>query len=158
MEVFELPPRRKIESIARQVYDLLTARNRKPPSETPAARLARVRQADEAYYAAAREASRILLGPAAARIGNKRLLIVGEGMLRYLPFGAWREPGANTPLMVKHEMVTAPSASVVGVLRQGTTGRKPATKPLAVFADPVFQSDDARVAPLHNIAVRSDFE
>ena len=70
----------------------------------------------------------MLLGPAAAHIGNKRLLIVGEGVLQYLPFGALPEPGTDTPLMVSHEIVTAPSASVVAVLRQETASRKPAAK------------------------------
>lgn len=155
MEIFELPPRGDIEPAARRVYDLLTARNQKPAKETPAARLARVREADEAYFAAAREASRMLLGPAAAHIGNKRLLIVGEGVLQYLPFGALPEPGTGTPLMVGHEIVTAPSASVLAVLRQETAGRKPAGKALAVLADPVFHADDARIAPSGQTAVRS---
>ena len=74
----------------------------------------------------------MLLGPAASRIGNKRLLIVAEGVLQYLPFGALPEPARqpkSTPLMVSHEIVTAPSASVVAVLRQETARRKPARKP-----------------------------
>jgi CHAT domain-containing protein/Tfp pilus assembly protein PilF len=155
MESFELPPRSDIESAARRVYELLTARNQRPGMETPAARLARVRQSDSAYFAAARAASRMLVGPAVARFGNKRLLIVGEGVLQYLPFGALPEPGTDTPLMVSHEIVTAPSASVVAVLRQETARRKPASKLLAVLADPVFHTDDARIGALGQTAVRS---
>ena len=155
MESFELPPRSDIESAARRVYELLTARNQRPVPETPAARLARVRQSDSAYFAAARAASRMLLGPAVAHIGNKRLLIVGEGALKYLPFGALPEPGTDTPLMVSHEIVTAPSPSVVAVLRQETARRKPASKLLAVLADPVFHADDARIGTPGKTAVRS---
>jgi CHAT domain-containing protein/Tfp pilus assembly protein PilF len=145
MEAFELPPGSDIESAARRAYDLLTARNRKPPGETPAARSARVRQADEAYRDAARAVSRMLLDPVAARIGNKRLLIVAEGVLQYLPFGALPEPGAESPLMAAHEIVTAPSASVIAVLRQEAARHQPAPKLLAVLADPVFHGDDARI-------------
>ena len=154
MEGFELPPRSDIESAARRVYELLTARNQRPAMETPAGKLARVRQADSAYLAAARAASRMLLAPAAAHIGNKRLLIVGEGVLQYLPFGALPEPGTDAPLMVSHEIVTAPSASVVAVLRQETARRKPASKLLAVLADPVFHADDARIGTPDKTAVR----
>jgi CHAT domain-containing protein len=137
---------------------LLTARNQKP-GETPEARYARLRQAeDEGYLAAAKKASQMLLGPAAARIGNKRLLIVREGVLQYLPFGALPEPGTNTPLIVNHEIVTAPSASVVAVLRQETAGRKPAEKALAVLADPVFTANDARIALPDKTAARSRSE
>jgi CHAT domain-containing protein len=152
-EVFELPPRNEIESSARKAYELLTARNQNPAKESPAARTARVVQADAAYFAAAAKASAMLLGPAASRIANKRLLIVGEGMLQYLPFGALPEPAADvagavkpSPLILSHEIVTAPSASVMAVLRQETAGRKPAQNSVAVLADPVFSADDARIA------------
>jgi CHAT domain-containing protein/tetratricopeptide (TPR) repeat protein len=146
MQAFELPPASDIEAAARRTYDLLTARNQRRERETPAARLARVRQADAAYLAAARQLGRMLLDPAAAYLEPKRLLIVAEGILRYLPFGALAEPGTDVPLMVNHEITTAPSASVVALLRQETAGRKPAPKLLAVFADPVFHADDPRIA------------
>jgi hypothetical protein len=37
----------------------------------------------------------VLLDPVVARIDNKRLLIVTEGALHYLPFGALPEPGGD---------------------------------------------------------------
>jgi CHAT domain-containing protein len=142
---YELPPRAEIESAARDVYKLFTARNEKPPGETPAARACRVRNADQAYFAAAAKASRILLGLVASQIGHKRVLIIGEGVLQYLPFAALPEPGPGTPLTVNHEIVTSPSASVIAVTRQETIGRRPAEKSIAILADPVFSADDARV-------------
>lgn len=155
VRVFELPPRAEIESAAKHVYELLTARNQRLPKETPAARAARVRQADADFFAAAAQASRMLVGPAAAQIQNKRLLIVGEGVLQYLPFAALPEPSEspNTePLAVNHEIVMAPSASVLAILRQETGGRKPAEKAVAVLADPVFSADDARISPPKKIS------
>jgi len=156
MDIYELPARSEIESAARRVYELLTARNKKMTNETAAARLARVRAADGEYFAAARRASEMLLGPAAARIADKRLLIVGESVLKYLPFGALPDPGSDVPMIAKHEIVTAPSASVVAVLRQETAGRKPAAKTLMVLADPVFNAEDARLAPVTKAARRSE--
>ena len=144
---FELPRRGEIEPAAKQVYKLLTARNQKPPEESLSPRVARMRQADGAYFAAAATLSSTLLGPVASQIENKRLLIVAEGMLQYLPFAALPEPGAGnrSPLIMNHEIVTAPSASVMTVLRRQTANRKPAQKAVAILADPVFSSDDPRV-------------
>jgi CHAT domain-containing protein/Tfp pilus assembly protein PilF len=144
MDIFELPARAEVESAAKWVYELLTARNRKPAN-------GRVSQADEALAEAARKAGDMLLGSAAERIANKRLLIVADGALQYLPFPVLTEPGAGergkpVPLIVKHEVVVAPSASVVAVLREAIAGRSPAPKTAFIVADPVFSTDDARVA------------
>jgi CHAT domain-containing protein len=83
------------------------------------------------------------------------VLIVGEGILQYLPFGALPDPASTAPMMVTHEVVTAPSASVVAVLRDEGAGRKPAEKAVAIFADPVFSAKDARVTAARTSAVLS---
>jgi hypothetical protein len=63
----------------------------------------------------------VLLKVRLSHIGNKRLLIVGEGVLCIRRFALpEREPA---PLMVRHEIVTRPPASVLAVLRwQETAG------------------------------------
>ncbi|WP_237269970.1 CHAT domain-containing tetratricopeptide repeat protein [Synechocystis sp. CACIAM 05] len=87
--------------------------------------------------------------PDPAMIAGKRLLIVPDGVLQYLPFGALvtdNPPGQPpTYLTDRHELVTMPSASTLGILRQNTAQRKPAPNLLAVFADPVFTSNDERL-------------
>lgn len=95
----------------------------------------------------------MLLGPARAQLKNKRLLIVADGILEYLPFGALpsidgvrRAPLKHwTPLLANHEIVSLPSASTISVLRREIAGRRPAPKTVAVLADAVFQTDDPRV-------------
>jgi CHAT domain-containing protein len=147
LHVFELPPRREIETAVKRVYELLTARNQNAVKETPPARAARLRQADLDYRKVAQDVSRMLLGPVASLIRDKRLLIVGEGVLQSLPLGALPEPDApSVPIAVNHEVVTVPSASLVAVLRQETEGRNPAEKALAVLADPVFSARDPRLS------------
>src|SRR5262249_36999970 len=47
-------------------------------------------------------------------------------------------------LIVGHEVISLPSASVLAVLRQETARRRTADKVIAVFADPVFDSNDPR--------------
>jgi CHAT domain-containing protein len=51
-------------------------------------------------------------------------------------------------LIANHEIINLPSASVLGVLREETKNRSRATKMVAVFADPVFGSQDPRIASI----------
>jgi CHAT domain-containing protein len=85
---FELPKRMEIESKARAVYNLLTARNRHEKGELPGAWQRRVAEAEARYAEDSAELSRTLLGPVARLLGGKRLLIVADGALLYLPFAA----------------------------------------------------------------------
>lgn len=155
---YELPPRAVIEAAARRCYELLTARNTHVKFETADEKRERVRKADAEYPTAATALSNMLFGPVAGQLGQKRLLVVPDGALEYLPFAALTVPGKasmtspqNTrvpfvPLMVHHEVTSIPSASTLAILRRELHGRAPAEKVVAVFADPVFDKDDERVA------------
>jgi CHAT domain-containing protein len=145
----ELPPRDVIEDAAHRVYESLTARQPRP-GKTPLSQR-RIADADTEYSREAAELSQTLLGPGREELGNKRLLIVVDGALQYLPFSALPVPGTGNagrpgiPLISEHQIVSMPSASTLGLLRQELAGRKPAAKGVAIFADPVFDGDDARV-------------
>ncbi|BAT55665.1 TPR domain protein [Nostoc sp. NIES-3756] len=91
--------------------------------------------------------SQIILAPIAQQLGNKRLLIVSDGTLEYVPFAALNIPGSRNyqPLLANHEVIHLPSASTVAFLRQDNKQRQPAPQVLAVFADPVFSRDDERL-------------
>ncbi|NET73291.1 MAG: CHAT domain-containing protein, partial [Sphaerospermopsis sp. SIO1G2] len=95
---------------------------------------------------AGKKLSDILLKPVADKLANKRLLIVGDGILQYIPFAALPvgAKSAYTPLLTKNEIITLPSASTVSILRRQTKNRKLASKKIAVVADPVFQKNDNR--------------
>jgi CHAT domain-containing protein len=151
----QLPKRAEIEWATRRVRELLTA-PQPQPGDTEAKYQARVKEARESYWARAGELSRMLLGPVASQLGRKRLVIVADGALQYIPFAALPSPssgndgGRNSgaepqPLLVEHEIVSLPSASTLATLRRETAGRKPAPKSLAVLADPVFTDDDTRI-------------
>jgi CHAT domain-containing protein len=148
IRMYELPKRSALEPLARRVYDLLIERNQNVPQETLEQRRARLDLTKTQYTEAAANLSRIVLGPVASQLGNKRLLIVSDGMLQFIPFAALPDPAVteSRPLIVDHEIVTAPSASVIALLRHENGNRKPAAKTLAVLADPVFSNDDPRVA------------
>lgn len=148
IKMYELPKRAALEPLARKVYDLLIERSQNVPQETVEQRRARLDLAETQYAEAAANLSRTILGPVASQLGNKRLLIVSDGILQFIPFAALPDPTAtdSRPLIVDHEIVTAPSASVIALLRQENGNRKPAAKTLAVLADPVFSDEDPRVA------------
>jgi CHAT domain-containing protein/tetratricopeptide (TPR) repeat protein len=149
---FELPSRGAIESAARGALQLLTARQPRP-GDTAAARSARVANADREWGHQSIALGRMLLGPAAAHLGNewrgKRIVVVAANALQYVPFSALADPAGNgAPLVVDHEVANLPSASVLAVIREQTAGRARPPKTLAVFADPVFDADDPRVEPI----------
>jgi CHAT domain-containing protein/tetratricopeptide (TPR) repeat protein len=159
---YELPKGELIERDARQVYELLTARSTRERGESDAERQERVSQAEAKLPAAASSLSQTLLAPVTAQLGNKRLVIVADGALQYIPFAMLPDPSAASrqssvaknngqrttgngqPLIVSHEVVSLPSASSLAVQRAELAGRQPAPKMLAVIADPVFDRTDER--------------
>jgi CHAT domain-containing protein/tetratricopeptide (TPR) repeat protein len=150
LEAFDLPKRAVIEVASRRVYRLLTARNRRNHGEKPAQWTARIAGADTEFPQAVARLSQMVLGPIAGKLQRKRLLIVADGALHYVPFAALpvRVPGKTTlPLVAEHEIVNLPSASVLAVLRRERMGRPLAQKTVAVLADPVFDRRDSRVRP-----------
>jgi CHAT domain-containing protein len=156
---FELPKRTEIEQAARRVYEALTARNKTVRFERQDDKRARIAQADADYLKASAQLSQMVLQPVAAQLGRKRLLIMNEGALQYVPFGTLPAPlaqetgrgsGKNQPmqfqpLIANHEIVSLPSASVLAILRKESAGRQRGTKTVAVLADPVFQDNDPRI-------------
>ena len=120
---FVLPGRAEIDAAARRAYELLSSSQR--------------RDRAVAAQRAAAEFSQMILGPAAGQLGNKRLLIVSDGALQYVPFAALPQPHATAgdfagrdraleirPLIYDHEIVSLPSASVLAALRRDITGRR----------------------------------
>lgn len=150
----ELPARSKVEPAARLLYERFTARQRRP-QESAGDYRTRVAAADAALTRQAAVVSRLLLGGIAGKLEGpwrgKRLVVVTAGALEYLPLAALPVPSAlgSSPapsLLSRHEIVSIPSASVIGVIRRETAGRMRAPRPVVIFADPVFEAVDPRVA------------
>ncbi len=140
-QVFQLPPRQRIEDLTKRVAQLLAVS-------------ARQEKFHEARLAA-EELSRILLGPAAYWLGQKRLVISAPAILQTVPFGVLPDPQDPpapgnygqwpSPLIVGHEIVRVPSASVVAAIRARSTGRKPPPNRLGILSDPVCSIRDERL-------------
>jgi CHAT domain-containing protein len=151
VECHELLKRAEIEATARQFYRLLTARGHKSRPQPITKRPPRSARTEDSLVAVAAKLSRMILAPVQSQLDRKRLLIVADGALQYVPFAALpdperqRGPGLQeVPLMVEHELVTLPSASVLAALRE-TGKRNQPSKTVAVLADPVFDVKDSRV-------------
>jgi tetratricopeptide (TPR) repeat protein len=114
---FELPKRAEIETGVRRMTELLGDGKRWTMST----------QINAEYAAAADRLSRTLLPPALmSQLKVKRLVIVGDGALQYLPFGALPSPtpkfkgtklrnrqqvtGDGQPLIADYEIINLPSA------------------------------------------------
>jgi CHAT domain-containing protein len=103
--------------------------------------------ADAEFRHASKELSWLILSPVALEFGNRRLIIVADGALQYVPFAAlsFADGGGYRPLVLSHEVVSLPSASAFALQRRSLENRKPAAKAVAVIADPVFSVADARL-------------
>ena len=149
---YELPARARIEAAARKFRDLLTV-NQPLENETFPQRQARIRQADAQIPEAAAALSDLVIAPVQHQLGTKRLIIVADGALHYIPFLALTvkprpndasNPGERIPLLASHEIVYEPSASALLYVRNDGAPRH-TPKSIAVFANPVFDANDSRV-------------
>ncbi len=146
IEVFTLPAREKIEEKAKSFYNSVVANNKNEQAKTSEI---------------SKDLSKILLSPVAGKITNKRLAIVADGVLQYLPFSAFISPkskvqspksvGNKEQLLIEtNEIVILPSASVLAQLRENPNRAQQNNKTIAIFADPVFDLQDSRIAKNSN--------
>ena len=150
VEAYELPAAAVIEDEARKVYALLSKRPRPTGVPAPAWSVE--------YLQHAAGLSRMLLGQVKGLHKAKRLLIVGDGPLHYIPFEALPEPDTTSvpadgqvgdagprPLFLRYEIVGLPSAQVLSAIRRDQNCLDGQPKMVAVLADPVFDKEDPRV-------------
>jgi CHAT domain-containing protein len=154
---FELPKRSKIEETAKQFYNILTTGNRLYFTEQ------NIKTALKRNRQVAAELSQMLLGPIGDQLNKRRLLIVADGALNFIPFAALPTPTNKSTnktnlLITNHEIVNIPSVSTLLALNQDS--RAPDNNLLSapsrqfngmeqnkitVFADPVFNEKDVRI-------------
>jgi CHAT domain-containing protein/predicted negative regulator of RcsB-dependent stress response len=109
--------------------------------EAPTDYLRRRAAAKSTLTRQSRQLAKLLFGPVHLA-PQKRLVIVPDGPLQYLPFAdlSVAENGRGAvPLVESHELVMLPSASALVALRRAAVGRPRPADELTVFADPVFE-------------------
>jgi CHAT domain-containing protein/Flp pilus assembly protein TadD len=126
----ELSAQKLINEAAKRVYKLLATR---PGAET-----------ENELTQAAHELSRMILTPVADQLNKRRIIVVADGALNYIPFQFLPSPSeTDEPLVAAREIVNTPSASILGQLRQETVRRGSPSKIIAAFGDPIFVPDHA---------------
>ncbi|NNM62380.1 MAG: CHAT domain-containing protein [Steroidobacteraceae bacterium] len=134
----------------RAFREALTARSRTLPGENLQRRNARIAAADErAANLAARLGAQLL--PTRRRLrGIETLYVVPDGPLFGIPFAALRPAGDPKPLLESTAVTEEPSAAVMASLAADPMqNRAPPNRratSIAVFADPVYDRDDPRLA------------
>jgi CHAT domain-containing protein/predicted negative regulator of RcsB-dependent stress response len=115
------------------------------------------------FIAASNALYKVVLEPAAGSIGEKRVMVVADGALNYIPFEVLLKTSdsgdfSSLGYLVKtNEIIYAPSASVVGAIKQQRA--KASGRAMLIIADPVFNSNDTRArkpagAPSNDAEVR----
>jgi CHAT domain-containing protein/predicted negative regulator of RcsB-dependent stress response len=114
-----------------------------------------------AYAAAAHALYRTVVAPAAPILGGRRVLVVPDGALNYVPFESLvtntegTDYSALSYLVKTNELVYAPSASVVAEVRR-QAGRDAAGRGgMLLVADPVFDAGDPRSQGASQAATRA---
>ena len=134
LKIFTLPPRKEIEVVAKEFYNSIVSRDKAKESKTPQL---------------SKDLSKILLAPVADRIGKKRVVIVPDGALQFIPFAALQSSGSlskvSSDFIQTNEIVVLPSAGVLAELRRNRVKNSSANRTLAIFADAVFEAGDTRL-------------
>jgi CHAT domain-containing protein len=150
LQTYVLEGKAVIEAKAKEFYDLLTSPEGRISPKTTAK--------------VGTELTDLILEPIANQLGQKPLLVVADGILQFIPFSALPDPAAKTPpstasvegefaphlqpLLLNHEIINLPSASVLARIRQRQGDRPSVDKELAIFANPVFNHADDRAKEL----------
>src|SRR5689334_18581171 len=111
-----------VDKAAESVYNLL-----KEPGNTD-----QLTQASQAL-------SQMILAPVATQLNKRRIIVIADGALNYIPFQMLPSLSSNSePLVAQHDVINAPSASILGELRGEVASRGVRSKVLAAFGNPAF--------------------
>ena len=128
---FELSNKQTIENAATRLLNLL---------KTPAIDETEGNQLESSID----DVSRLVLQPVAGKLPTSRLIVVADGILQYVPFQILKTAtGDREPLISKVEIVEAPSASALALVRRQRSDSPRRGKLLVGFGDAVFSPDYA---------------
>jgi len=129
----ELPGRAAIEPLAAELHGLLSQGDQ--------------RKLHHQVELAARRLSAVALAGLTLPKSVKRIVIVPDGALHYVPFAVLPLDLSSTSEAVidRFEVTVAPSASALLLMRRMAQARGASEERLAIIADPVFRPDDPRV-------------
>lgn len=140
IKIYKLPPLKDIEKIAAEYIRQI----RIPPTNENSKR---------EIKEISRKLSEMILAPVNEKLQVKRLIIIPDKILSFVPFSSLENPNlANPdPLISTYEIISIPSLSLIQTLQKvhsKQTGQKELSRKIAVIADPIFEKKDPRV--VHN--------
>lgn len=146
LHAYRLAGAEKLSLPEEQLRRDLTATPR-PEASTPEAFSAALSASSARFNAAARQLGQWLLPPGALPAGTHTLLVVGDGPVLSVPFGALRvanAAGRGVHYLQEQEcVIREPSlATLLEVLEREV---RHGSRQIAVIADPVFDADDPRL-------------
>ncbi len=125
-----LPSREVISKKVQSLYNLL--KEPKPESKN---------ELDQT----ARELAEMILFPVAAELNRKQIIVAADDALNYIPFQVLPVGPNNSELLVaQHDIVSVPSASILGELREEAGSRGVRAKALAIFGNPIFAAQNVK--------------
>lgn len=127
IKLIELRDEATITSAVQKVYTLLA---QKPRGDTEA-------QLTQAIN----DLSALVIAPLADQLTAQRIIVVADGALNYVPFQLLTSPTNQQPLIANHEIVNAPSASILSQLNREKLARPSPEKTLIAFGYPAFESN-----------------
>lgn len=131
IKLVELPDEATITSAVQKVYNLLAQRPRG--------------DSEGQLTKAIEHLSALVIAPLAAQLTAERIIVVADGALNYVPFQLLTSPNDQQPLIASHEIVNAPSASILGQLNREKVTRPSPEKTLIAFGYPAFASNYAEL-------------
>lgn len=144
----EIPSRAELDARIRALLQAVAEPARDLPGEDLDARRARIARSRETFEGLSSNLARDVLGSVVDQLrheGIRRVVVVPDGPLAYLPFGALPAFSKSTPLVLEFEWSQLPSVSVLASLRKGAHAARSSSQALAVLADPVFSTNDPRL-------------
>jgi CHAT domain-containing protein len=89
----------------------------------------------------------MILSPVATQLSKRRIIVIADGALNYIPFQMLPSPATNSePLVAQHEIINTPSASILGELREEVARRGVRSKVLAAFGNPAFGTSQPKAS------------
>ena len=97
LDVYELPKKEEIEKASINLFCLISRHSSKPPSATGTENACEDREnfKTRRIDLAAEELSKLVLAPVKDKLGKKRLVVVADGALQYIPFAALADPSGE---------------------------------------------------------------
>jgi CHAT domain-containing protein len=129
LNTYELPDKKTIEEAANKLLKFI-----KTPTTSE--------YEQSELQTAIDEVSRLVIEPISDRLRTSRLIVVADGILQYVPFQILKTSRAEQePLISRFDIVDAPSASALAIVRRERLRREPGSNLLIGFGDAVFSSD-----------------